>query len=73
MSIPNLEAKKVGLTLFLFCLTESIEAKEEAGGKDESEPMGIASFLITSEEKCMMEVVWMCVKIDVYKHDMKAK
>ena len=59
MSIPNLEAKKVGLTLFFSDLTETTEATEEAGGKDESEPMGIASFLITSEENCMVEDVRM--------------
>eukprot|EP00956_Cyclotella_meneghiniana_P042539 scaffold248533_cov91-Cyclotella_meneghiniana.AAC.1 len=30
-------------------------ATEEAGGKVQVEPMGIASFLITSEEKRMVE------------------
>eukprot|EP00956_Cyclotella_meneghiniana_P015700 scaffold24326_cov36-Cyclotella_meneghiniana.AAC.2 len=37
-----------------------MEASEEAGGEVQAEPMGIAIFLIASEEKYMVEDVWVC-------------
>eukprot|EP00956_Cyclotella_meneghiniana_P025152 scaffold51778_cov17-Cyclotella_meneghiniana.AAC.1 len=58
-----ISAKKQGPTLFFSGLSETLDATEEAGGKVKSEPMGTATFLITSitsEVKYMMEYVWMC-------------
>ena len=46
--------------MFFSDLTETMEASEEAGGKVQAEPMGIAIFLIASEEKYMVEDVWVC-------------
>ena len=60
MPMSIIYAKKEGLTLFVLVLIETMVATEEAGGKVQVEPMGIASFLITSEEKRMVEDVWMC-------------
>ena len=46
--------------MFFSDLTETMEASDEAGGEVQAEPMGIAIFLIASEEKYMVEDVWVC-------------
>lgn len=51
---------KEGLTLFFSGSKETTEVTEEAGVTVKAELLGIAIFSIASEEKCMMDDVWMC-------------